>query len=175
MRPVILFAAMVDHPAVRHASVRVATGPSLHYTEFGSQDGEPIVFLHGWPDSWFSFSRVMPLLPDGIRAIAVDQRGFGDSERPDSGYAISDLGADVFAFLDELGVERAVVVGHSFGSFVARQAAILQPRRVTALVLIGTGFTTANQVIQDLQNALRTVPDPIPLAFARDFQASTAF
>jgi non-heme chloroperoxidase len=132
------------------------------------------VFVHGWPDSWFSFSRILPLLPDDVHAVAVDLRGFGDSDRPESGYSIPELGADVVAFLDALGIERATLVGHSFGSFVARQAAIAKPHRVSALVLIGTGFSTSNPVTQELQNALRDLPDPIPVEFAREFQSSTA-
>jgi len=112
----------------RFANLR--TGLRLHYAEYGNPDGEPVVFLHGWPDSWFSFSRVMPLLPESIRAVAVDQRGFGDSDRPESGYAIPEMGTDLIAFLDALGIKRATLVGHSFGSFIARQVAIAQPQRV---------------------------------------------
>jgi pimeloyl-ACP methyl ester carboxylesterase len=84
------------------------------------------------------------------------------------------MAGDAIAFLDALGIERATFVGHSFGSFVARQAAIAQPDRVDSLVLIGTGYTGSNPVTRELQSALRDLPDPIPLEFARDFQASTA-
>jgi non-heme chloroperoxidase len=82
---------------------------------------------------------------------------------------------DAIAFLDALGIEQATLVGHSFGSFVARQIAIAQPDRVAALVLIGTGYRASNAVTRDLQSALRDLPNPIPLEFARDFQASTAY
>lgn len=54
---------------VRFATVRLGTGPRLHYAERGDPDGQPILFLHGWPDSWFSFSRVLPLLSPRLRAI----------------------------------------------------------------------------------------------------------
>ena len=87
--------------------------------------------------------------------VAVDQRGFGDSDRPESGYAIPELGADLIAFLDALEISRATLVGHSFGSFVARQAAIAHPQRVAALALIGTGFAASTPVTRDLQNVLR--------------------
>jgi pimeloyl-ACP methyl ester carboxylesterase len=137
---------MIESGAARSENIRLKTGPRLHYAEYGNPDGEPVVFLHGWPDSWFSFSRVLPLLPDSLCAVAVDQRGFGDSERPESGYAIPEMGADVIAFLDALQINRATLVGHSFGSFVARQAAIAQPQRVAALALIGTGFTASTPV-----------------------------
>ena len=83
---------------VRFGTARLATGPTLHYAERGGSDGPAILFLHGWPDSWFSFSRVLPLLPAPYHAFAIDHRGFGDSERPDGGYAIDDLAADAAAF-----------------------------------------------------------------------------
>src|SRR5262245_10138299 len=128
----------------RLANIRIGTGPRLHYAESGAPDGNPVLFLHGWPDSWFSFSRILPLLPHSIRAIAIDQRGFGDSDRPDSRYAITDMASDVTAFLDALHISRATLVGHSFGSFVARQFAIAHPHRAVGLVLIGTGFRASN-------------------------------
>jgi pimeloyl-ACP methyl ester carboxylesterase len=130
----------------RSASIRAATGARLHYVEFGKPDGHPVLFLHGWPDSWFSFSRVLELLAD-----------------------------DAITFLDALDIPRATLVGHSFGSFVARRAAIASPDRVAALALIGTGFSGSNAVTRDLQRSLRDLPDPIPVQFARDFQASTVF
>jgi len=164
----------VEAGGIRFGAVRLQDGPCLHYAEAGQPEGQPVVFLHGWPDSWFTFSRVLPALPAGIRALAVDQRGFGDSDRPQSGYTIPELAGDAVAFLDALGIERATFVGHSFGSFVARQLAIARPHRVHALVLIGTGYTAANPVTRDLQKTLRDLQDPIPFEFARDFQASTA-
>ena len=151
------------------------TGIRVHFAERGGASGAPVVFLHGWPDSWFSFSRVLPLLPDTLRAIAVDQRGFGESDHPESGYTFPELAADAVALLDALDLERATIVGHSYGSFVAREAAIAHPQRVTALVLIGTGFSTWTPVTEGLQAALRDLPDPIPEPFAREFQASTAY
>jgi pimeloyl-ACP methyl ester carboxylesterase len=166
---------MTDPSTARFARVRVATGPELHYAELGIPNGRPILFLHGWPDSWFSFSRVLAVLPDDVRSIAVDQRGYGDSERPASGYSIPELADDAIALLDALDISRATLVGHSFGSFVARQAALTHPERVANLVLIGTGFSASNAVIRDLQGALRDLPDPIPVEFARDFQSSTVY
>ena len=159
--------------AMRAADVQLKSGPRLHYVECGSGAGAPVLFVHGWPDSWFSFSRVLTCLPGDLRAIAYDQRGFGNSDRPVSGYEIAGLATDAVALLDVLDIERATLVGHSLGSFVARRAAIASPDRVAALVLIGTGFTASNSVTRELQQALRDLPDPIPEQFAREFQAST--
>jgi pimeloyl-ACP methyl ester carboxylesterase len=63
-------------PGVRFGTTRLVTGPRLHYAEQGRSDGEAIVFLHGWPDSWFSFSRILRWLPRRYHAFAPDQRGF---------------------------------------------------------------------------------------------------
>ena len=164
----------LDH-SPRFATARLSTGPRLSYAIQGNTDGKPIVFLHGWPDSWFSFSRVLPLLAPRLHAFVPDQRGFGDSERPDSGYRIDDFATDVIAFLDAVSLERATLVGHSFGSFVARHVAITHPERVARLVLIGTGFSAANPVMREVQAALIDLKEPVPLGFARDFQASTAY
>jgi non-heme chloroperoxidase len=160
---------------VRFGNAALRTGIRVHYAEQGDARGAPVVFLHGWPDSWFTFSRVLPSLPSTWRAIAVDQRGFGNSDHPESGYTFQELAADAVALLDALDIERAAFVGHSFGSFVAREAAIAHPQRVTALVLIGTGFSTSTPVMRSLQAAVRTLPNPIPEPFAREFQASTAY
>jgi non-heme chloroperoxidase len=167
--------ARMERLAVRFVRVRLATGPVLHYAESGNPDGQPVVFLHGWPDSWFSFNLVLPVLPEALRALAVDLRGFGQSDRPDSGYTIAELASDVVAFLDALEIERATLVGHSFGSFVARQTAIAHAERVAALVLIGTGVPASNAAMREVQQALRDLADPIPIEFARAFQAGTAY
>jgi non-heme chloroperoxidase len=156
-------------------TIRVANGLRLHYAVQGNPSREAMVFLHGWPDSWFSFSRVLPLLPAGHCVYAVDQRGFGDSERPRDGYAIEEFASDVAAFLDAVGVERVTIVGHSFGSFVARRVAVAHVARVARLVLIGSGVSAVNKVTREVQAAMADLPDPVPEAFAREFQAGTAY
>jgi pimeloyl-ACP methyl ester carboxylesterase len=156
------------------ATARLATGPTLHYAKRGDARGEAILFLHGWPDSWFSFSRVLRLLPRLYRSIALDQRGFGDSDRPINGYRIEDLAADAAAFLDAVAIERATIVGHSLGSFIARRVAMACPERVARLVLIGSAMSPVNQVTREVRTSLQSLADPVPAAFAREFQASTA-
>jgi non-heme chloroperoxidase len=159
---------------VRFNSVRLATGPRLHYAESGDASGRPVVFLHGWPDSWFSFSRVLPLLPSTLHAFVPDQRGYGESDRPAVGYSIEHYAADAAAFLDALSIERAAFVGHSFGSFVTRCVALNHPSRVTRMALIGTAASALSPITREVQSAVRDLPDPVPFEFAREFQAGTA-
>ncbi|GAA1284869.1 alpha/beta hydrolase [Pseudonocardia aurantiaca] len=157
----------------RSATVDVATGVRLHYMEQGDPNGEVIVFVHGWPDSWYSFSRVLHHLPERYHAYALDLRGFGRSDRPADGYTIDDLAADVVAFLDAVDVDRATLVGHSMGTFVARRAAQMAPDRTVALVLIGSAESTTNAVMREVRALLTELPDPVPVDFAREFQAGT--
>jgi non-heme chloroperoxidase len=161
-------------PQLRFATARLATGPRVHYGEQGDPGREAIVFLHGWPDSWYSFSRVLPLLSERYHAYALDQRGFGDSDRPAGGYTIDDFAADAAAFLDAIGVANATLVGHSMGTFIARRVAERYPERVSRLVLIGSAVSPVNEVLLQVQEAVRTLEDPVSSEFAREFQAGTA-
>ena len=68
---------------VKFATTQLATGVRLHYAERGDREGEAIIFLHGYSDSWFSFSRVLPLLSPEYHAFALTQRGHGDSDKPE--------------------------------------------------------------------------------------------
>lgn len=100
-------------------SIALSTGVTLQYAEHGDPSGVPVVFLHGVTDSWRSFERVLDQLPSTIRAIALTQRGHGDSSRPDTGYRYTDMSGDLRAFMDALELPSAVVVGHSMGASVA--------------------------------------------------------
>src|SRR5690606_28425617 len=92
---------------LRFGEVQLPTGVRLHYAEQGDPAGEPVILLHGYSDSWFSWSRVLPLFPSSWRVYALDQRGQGDSDRPATGYGMADIAADVIAFLDAKGIKRA--------------------------------------------------------------------
>ncbi len=177
--PAFVAAASVGTRAaapLRFANARLATGVRLHYAEQGDPAGEPVILLHGYADSWFSFSPVLPLLPARYHVFALDQRGHGDSDRPDGAYGMHDLADDVVAFMDAQGIPAATVVGHSMGSFVAQQLALRAPERVSRLVLIGSATTPRNlNGMVDLQSTLDGLEDPVPKAFGREFQASTVY
>ncbi len=168
-------------PPLRFADVRLRTGVRLRYAEQGDPAGQPIILLHGYSDSWFSFSRVLPLFPAAYHVYALDQRGHGDSDRPASGYTMRDLAADAIAFMDAKGLAQAIVVGHSMGSLVAQQVALAAPERVARLVLVGSA-TAAREIVGifELEQAVDSFAaassaDPVPAEFAREFQASTAY
>ncbi len=178
--PSILFAAIVAAAVVRppdsprFADVQLSTGIRMHYAEQGESRGDPIILLHGYSDSWFSFSRVLTPLASEARVYALDMRGHGESDKPAAGYHMRDLAADVVAFMDAKGITRATVIGHSMGGFVAQQVALAAPKRVSHLVLVGSGTKPRNIVgFDELQRAVESLPDPAPESFAREFQVST--
>lgn len=168
----VLGATPNDTP--RFADIHLSTGIRVHYAEQGPATGAPVILLHGYSDSWFSYSLVFPALARDARVYALDLRGHGNSDRPASGYQMRDLAADVIAFMDAKGIVRATIVGHSMGGFVAQQVALAAPRRVSQLVLIGTATTPRNFIgIEELHKAVNSLPDPVPEEFAREFQMST--
>jgi pimeloyl-ACP methyl ester carboxylesterase len=105
----------------------------------GAGRGEPpLVLLHGLVDTLEIWSRIAEPLAARRRTIRVDQRGHGESSAPPGPYTREDLAADVVALLDDRGVSRAVLVGHSMGGIVAMTTALSYPERVAGLVLLGT-------------------------------------
>ena len=152
--------------------VRLSNGITLHFATQGPATGPAIVMLHGFTDSWFSFSRVLPLLPPETRIVAPDMRGHGDSDRPSNGYRIADLADDVVRLLDALRIPKVVLVGHSMGSFVARKVYELAPDRVSRLVLVGAGPSAQTPVMSGLMQMINWLTDPVDEPFVREFQMS---
>lgn len=171
----ILTAGFTARPApVRFGEVELRTGVRIHYAEQGDSAGPVLILLHGYGDSWFSFSRILPLLAPKFHVYALDQRGHGRSGAPESGYAPDDLAADVVAFMDARNIPRATLVGHSMGSLVAQQVAAAAPGRVTRMVLVGSAVTLARMLgREELESAVQGLEDPVPEQFIRDFQMST--
>ena len=149
------------------------TGVELAYVDSGGPAGRTLVLLHGISDSSSSWSRMLPHLPAGIRTVAVDLRGHGASTKPEHGYSVPVLAADVVALMDRLGVGAATVVGHSWGTLVARAVAEDHPDRVDRLVLVGAMAAPVNSIMHDLDAEVRALGDDVPESFVREFQEST--
>ncbi len=121
----------------RPGVARLSTGVSLPYLEHGDRSGQPLLLLHAWGESLRSFSRLLPLLPNTVRAIAMDQRGHGHADKPADAYAMADYVADLVAFQDALALGPCVLVGSSSGGYVAQHFALAEPTRTQGLVLVG--------------------------------------
>ncbi len=110
-------------------------GVRLHYVTMGQ--GAPVVLIHGWPQSWYEWRRVMPLLADSFSLVAPDMRGLGDSSRPSSGYEKKIVANDIWLLMREhLGHQRFAVIGHDWGAPVAFRLAADHADAVTHLCLL---------------------------------------
>lgn len=125
------------HHAERSRFVEV-DGVSVHYQEAGASDAPPVLLLHGFTASNFVWKDVLvPLSTGGFRVIAPDLVGFGFSGKPRDGeYTIDAQARTVVGLMDSLGIERAALVGSSYGGAVAATCALDYPERVERLVLV---------------------------------------
>jgi pimeloyl-ACP methyl ester carboxylesterase len=167
--------AMHQPNGVELATTHLSTGLGVHYAEQGDREGEAIIFLHAYVDSWFSYSRVLPLLSPSYHAFVPDQRGHGDSDKPQCCYTADDYVADVGAFMEVVGIEKANLVGDSSGGLIAQRVALDYPHRVSRLVLIGSPTTLVNnEAVRELgEEMLAGLEDPIPPEFVREFVLGT--
>ena len=144
-------------PGVRR--VGLSTGPTVAYVATGPDDAAPpLLLLHPWGEARGCFDRLVPSLPGSVRTIAFDQRGHGDSDRPVEGYALTDLAADVVAFLDAVEVRSAVLVGSSSGGYVAQEVALTHPDRVAGLVRVGAPRSLRGR--PDFADEVEALADP---------------
>jgi len=163
--------------------VQLPGGSSVHYVErapmssptsAAAPPSPPLVLVHGWPDSWRSWLRVLPLLPLDRRVIALDQLGYGDSSKPmdDQSFSIPSKARELRAFLDELRVGPGIqLVGHSMGSMVAWEFAARQPAFVEALMLIGTSWRIPADVAEQFRAMIGGLQE-VTYEFAEGFQYS---
>ncbi len=111
---------------VSHRYVEVA-GTRLHVAEAG--EGPPVVLLHGWPQHWWVWRKVIPALAAERRVICPDLRGFGWSEAPPGRYEIQELADDILALLDELALDEVELIGHDWGGYAGFLLCLKAPER----------------------------------------------
>jgi pimeloyl-ACP methyl ester carboxylesterase len=125
---------LVDGPWA-HRTVR-ANGIAMHVAELGS--GPLVLLLHGFPQFWWAWRRQLVDLADaGFRAVAVDLRGFGATDKPPRGYDAPNLAADLAALVTSLGEQDAMVVGNDLGGLLAWAMAANHREVVRSMVLLG--------------------------------------
>jgi pimeloyl-ACP methyl ester carboxylesterase len=132
---------MAERAAVPADRTVPGDGVRLHARDWGG-DGQAVVLLHGLASNSRIWDGVAPLLATaGLRTVALDQRGHGESEQPDHGYDFATVGRDLEAAVAALGLARPLLVGHSWGGNVALQyAADSDDRAVAGLALVDGGF-----------------------------------
>jgi pimeloyl-ACP methyl ester carboxylesterase len=152
--------------------VRLATHVHMSYFELGPSSAEPLILLHTDTTSaveWAWTAGALTKLNPGLHIVALDQRGAGATELPDTEQCWStpnlcitetDLAGDVIAFMDAKGIAKAILVGHALGAAAARNVALNFPNRVTRLILSGTGAPGGENAAAASQPAAAPVAAP---------------
>ncbi|HEY0002801.1 MAG TPA: alpha/beta fold hydrolase, partial [Actinoplanes sp.] len=113
-----------------------ANGSRFHVVEAGT--GPLVLFLHGFPEFWWAWHDILPRVADaGFRAVAIDLRGYGASDKPPRGYDGYTMAADVTGLIRALGERNAMVVGAGAGGMIGWAAAAFHPKLVSRLVVLG--------------------------------------
>jgi pimeloyl-ACP methyl ester carboxylesterase len=120
---------------VTHRTV-VARGLRFHVAEAGT--GDPVVLLHGWPQHWWMWRHVVPLLAPHARLVMIDLRGFGWSDAPPGPYDKQTLADDLLAVLDALGLDRVCLLAHDWGAWSGFLACLAAPERIGAFLALGS-------------------------------------
>lgn len=138
----------------RH-EVATVNGFRMHYVIAGS--GYPLVLLHGWPQSWYEWRKIIPPLAEQFTVIAPDLRGLGDSERPMTGYDKRTLASDVHALVQSLGFNKIGLTAHDWGGAVAFYLSYDHPEMIERLMIV------------DMIPGLGRAGEPIDFQVARKF------
>ncbi len=114
-----------------------AAGLRMHVASAGPADAEPLVLLHGWPQHWYAWRRLIGPLSERYRVICPDLRGFGWTDAPRGTYLKKELAADVLALLDALELDRVRLAGHDWGGFAGFLLCLDAPERVSHYAVAG--------------------------------------
>lgn len=125
-------------PGITHHTAPV-DGGELHYVSAGTE-GSPVLLVHGFPESWWAFHRVIPLLAERHRVFAVDLRGFGDSSPVDADHGSATAGADLHALVAHLGVGPVHLTGQDISGATVFRLATTYPEDVRSLTAVETGL-----------------------------------
>ena len=125
---------MPQLPGVRHRFVN-AGDLKTHVAVAGK--GDPVILLHGWPEHWYAWRSVIPLLAERHQVFAPDLRGFGWTDIAWKGFDKENMADDVLRLMDALEIERARIVGHDWGGWIGFLLALRHPERVRQLVALG--------------------------------------
>jgi len=136
----------IDNMTFSHNMASV-NGIQLHYVIGGH--GNPVVLLHGWPETWYAWHKVMPALAKNYTVIAPDLRGLGDSSKPPTGYDGKTLAEDIHQLVTKLGFKTIFLVGHDIGTQVAYSYAAAhsaEVKRLAVMELTIPGFAPAGRM-----------------------------
>ncbi len=148
-----------DLPSLKSDFV-TANGVKLHYLDWGGK-GETVLFISGVGDGARYFDEMARQLTDNFRVLALTRRGYGQSEKPETGYDVQTLTEDVRKFLDVMKVDKVNLIAHSAGGNELLQFASYYPNRTLKLVFLDAAYDRREVLALEKLNPL---PDPVPSA-----------
>ena len=140
-------------------SVAEVNGLRMCYRDWGGS-GQPMVLVHGLASNRHIWDLVAPILAQDFHVFAVDQRGHGESDKPDSGYDFETVAGDLNGFVTALGTEAPILVGHSWGGDVALEHAIAYPDETRGLCLVDGGTIEISNYFPTLEAAKKEMAPP---------------
>ena len=125
---------------IEQRKVELSTGIQMNVALAGPEDAQPVIMIHGFPESHRTWRDLVQLLSEDLRLIMPDLRGFGETDRPQdvADYATDTLIADIFALADSLGIDRFALVGHDWGGAIAWAAAFRGDPRIERLAIVNS-------------------------------------
>jgi pimeloyl-ACP methyl ester carboxylesterase len=111
-------------------------GIKLHYVEGG--EGSPLILLAGWPQTWWSFRKIMPILAKYHKVIVVDIRGMGSSGKPTEGYSKKNMAGDIASLIKKIGLDKVSIAGHDIGASIAISFAGQFTEQTDKLIVLDT-------------------------------------
>ncbi|QBD74722.1 alpha/beta hydrolase [Ktedonosporobacter rubrisoli] len=148
-----------------HDEFAIAGDTTLHWVQWGTQ-GPPVVCIHGLTANAFCFQAFADELARDHRVIAYDLRGRGDSDKPEEDYSVPIHAQDLAELIDELALERPIIIGHSLGAFIALYFAAHYPSKLSRLVLVDGGaplpWSTPAEQPAWLTAAVNRLGQPVP-------------
>ncbi|WP_313154166.1 alpha/beta fold hydrolase [Sphingobacterium multivorum] len=114
----------------------VINGLSIHYVQGGK--GDPIILIPGYPETWWAYHHVMPILAEDNQVFVVEIRGMGSSDKPENGYDKKNMAKDIYELVKHLGFDSVCIAGHDIGAHVAFSFACNYPQATSKLILLDT-------------------------------------
>ena len=141
---------MLQHHFIQANRIR------LHYVTQG--EGDLVILLHGFPEFWYSWRYQIPVLARHFKVVVPDLRGYNQSDKPATGYDLTTLASDINSLVENLGYQRAHIVGHDFGGAIAWRFAQKFPHMLNRLAVLSAPHPSrfAANLIQDLNQLRRS-------------------
>ena len=148
---------MSQYPQDKRVTVN---GLDFHYRDWGGS-GRSLVLLHGLASTCHIWDLVAPILSEDYSVVALDQRGHGESAKPEGGYDFASVANDLLGFIQGMGLDRPIIVGHSWGGDVALEFSVAYPSAASGLCFVDGGMVEPSARYPSLEEARVQMAPPV--------------